>query len=74
LANGPKAIGQERANLLLMADARTPNHYVLVPRVAPADRNGSRVRRFSLARVAVSPRSALGVDRHERLERVAERG
>jgi hypothetical protein len=57
-----------------MADARTPNHYVLVPRVALADRNGSRVRRFSLARVAVSPRSALGVDRHERLERVAERG
>jgi hypothetical protein len=32
------------------------------------------VRRFSLARVAVNPRSALGVNRHERLERVAERG
>jgi hypothetical protein len=49
---------------------------VLVPRAAPAATNGhgGPVRRFSLARVAVTPRSALGVDRHERLERVAERG
>jgi hypothetical protein len=31
------------------------------------------VRRFALARLAVSPRSALGVDRHERLEEVARR-
>lgn len=30
------------------------------------------IRRFSLARVGVSPRSALGVDRHERLEAVAD--
>jgi hypothetical protein len=30
------------------------------------------IRRFGLARVGVSPRSALGMDRHERLERVAD--
>jgi hypothetical protein len=30
-----------------------------------------KVRRYALARVAGSPRSALGVDRHDRLERVA---
>jgi hypothetical protein len=31
------------------------------------------IRRYGLARVAVSPRSAMGIDRHARLERVAER-
>jgi hypothetical protein len=56
-----------------------PRRYVLVP---DASRNGSshaipittsaQVRRYRLARVGVSRRSALGVDRHERLERVAE--
>ncbi|HKF79570.1 MAG TPA: hypothetical protein VKB17_01955 [Thermoleophilaceae bacterium] len=67
-----------------MAQPRRPGRYVLVPRAgeeraragdepAPAV-GGARVRRYSLARVAVSPRSALGADRHERLERVAERG
>ncbi len=45
----------------------------LVP-VSADDRHvpgAGKVRRYALARVAVSPRSALGVDRHERLERVA---
>jgi len=46
------------------------NRYALVPRVAGG--GGGRVRRYSLARVAVTPRSALGDDRHERLERVAD--
>jgi hypothetical protein len=32
----------------------------------------SGVKRYSLARVGVTPRSALGVDRHERLEQVAD--
>jgi hypothetical protein len=45
-----------------------------VPRRAAAAGVVTPVRRFSLARVAVNPRSALGVNRHERLERVAERG
>jgi hypothetical protein len=54
---------------------RPPRRYTLVPltdeeRPAGAAR---RVRRYALARVAVSPRSALGVDRHERLEEIAER-
>ena len=30
------------------------------------------VKRYSLARVGVTRRSALGVDRHERLERIAD--
>jgi hypothetical protein len=47
--------------------------YVLVPRAgAAAEASRPGVRRFSLARIAVSPRSALGHDRHERLERVVE--
>ena len=46
--------------------------YTLVPKPVPADSDeGIRIRRFSLARVHVSPRSELGFDRHERLERVA---
>jgi hypothetical protein len=57
-----------------MREARHPRHYVLVPRRAAAEGVVTPVRRFSLARVAVNPRSALGVNRHERLERVAERG
>jgi hypothetical protein len=49
-----------------------PRRIALVPvggheRVATGPR---KVRRYALARVAVSPRSALGVDRHERLENV----
>ena len=56
---------------------RPPRRIALVPldgedeeRPAPG---AGRVRRYALARVAVSPRSALGVDRHERLEEIAER-
>jgi hypothetical protein len=48
---------------------------VLVPREAPGETLAAgqpHIRRFRLARVGVSPRSALGVDRHERLERVAD--
>jgi hypothetical protein len=45
------------------------NRYVLVPRTPRgADRS---VRRFSLSRLAPSGRSATGVDRLERLERVS---
>lgn len=49
--------------------------YVLVPNddPAPPPVPGVRVRRFRLARVGDTRRSALGYDRHERLERVAER-
>ena len=51
------------------------NRYVLVARAARREpQNGGVVRRFSLARVGTSPRSALGEDRHERLERAAGPG
>lgn len=51
------------------------NRYLLVPRAQRAGAaDGVPVRRFSLARVGVSPRSALGEDRHERLERAADPG
>jgi hypothetical protein len=49
-----------------------PNRYQLIPRVAPPRSNGTPIRRrYRLARVGPSPRSALGEDRHERLERAA---
>lgn len=63
-----------------MDNGRTPRNgvdparYVLVPRAGNAGLGRARVRRYSLARVAVARRSALGVDRHERLEQIAERG
>lgn len=44
---------------------------MLVPRRAEVSAPGVRMRRYSLARVGVTPRSALGEDRHERLERAA---
>jgi len=46
--------------------------YVLVERESALPAVPRVRRRYSLARVAPSPRSALGEDRHERLERVAE--
>jgi hypothetical protein len=54
---------------------RPPRRYKLVPLGDEDPPAGAprKVRRFALARVAVSPRSALGVDRHERLEEVARR-
>ena len=51
----------------------TPRRIALVP-VSGDDAHvpgAGKVRRYALARVGVSPRSALGVDRHERLERIA---
>jgi hypothetical protein len=63
-----------------MRSSGQPNRYVLVPRTDDAVRPSEaahaspRVRRFSLARVSVSRRSALGVDRHERLEQIAGLG
>jgi hypothetical protein len=48
--------------------------YALVPdQTEQRDGSSKPIRRFHLARVSVSPRSAMGEDRHERMERVAER-
>jgi hypothetical protein len=61
-----------------MRQPGSPNRYVLVPRTtdATADGPGANsiprpIKRYSLARIGVSPRSALGEDRHQRLERAA---
>jgi hypothetical protein len=50
-----------------------PRRYALVPMsgMEPAATGPAKVRRYALARIGVTPRSALGVDRHERLERIA---
>ena len=45
--------------------------YTLVPR-SSAGAKPDGVRRFTLARVGASPRSALGADRLERMEQIAE--
>jgi hypothetical protein len=48
--------------------------YALVPDPSgQLDGHHKPVRRFHLARIAVSPRSATGQDRHERMEDVARR-
>ena len=51
-----------------------PRRYTLVPDADRPTQGPGRVRRrYSLARVAPSSRSALGVDRLERMEEIAER-
>ena len=55
-----------------------PRRHGRVGRVTLVERPGGatpglpRMRRYSFARIAPSPVSALGHDRHERLEQVAE--
>jgi len=51
-----------------------PRRYRLIPDDTPGTPPPNPVkRRYSLARVAPSSRSALGVDRLERMEEIAER-
>jgi hypothetical protein len=52
-----------------------PRRYTLIPDDTPAEPTAVNPvrRRYSLARVAPSPRSALGVDRLERMEEIADR-
>jgi hypothetical protein len=50
-------------------DSDRIKRYTLVPRSAPNGKPDG-VRRFSLARVGSTPRSALGSDRMDRLERM----
>jgi len=49
----------------------SPSRFALVPRASHGVNGGPRIKRYSLARLQPSPRSALGEDRHERLERAA---
>ena len=52
-----------------------PRRYALVPEDGEgAARRPGQIRRYSLARVAPASRSALGHDRLERLEEIAQRG
>jgi len=61
-----------RATIVGVRDPDRIKRYTLVPRTPVNGKGPEGVRRFSLARVGVSPRSALGVDRHERLEQIAD--
>jgi hypothetical protein len=52
-----------------------PRRYALIPKDGErAPRRPGQIRRYSLARVAPASRSALGHDRLERLEEIAQRG
>ena len=52
-----------------------PRRYALVPEDGErAPGRPGQIRRYSLARVASASRSALGHDRLERLEEIAQRG
>jgi hypothetical protein len=52
-----------------------PRRYALVPEDGErTPRRAGQIRRYSLARVAPASRSALGHDRLERLEEIAQRG
>lgn len=60
--------------LTIIERVRDPDRikrYTLVPRSSP-DAKPDGVRRFTLARVGASPRSALGADRLERMEQIAD--
>lgn len=60
--------------LAIIERVRDPDRikrYTLVPRSPPGARPDG-VKRFTLARVGASPRSALGTDRLERMEQIAD--
>lgn len=65
-------IGESRATIARVRDPNRIKRYTLVPRSSP---NGQPdgVRRFSLARIGATPRSAIeGRDRLERMEQIVE--
>jgi hypothetical protein len=71
---GRNAIAPAPATIARVRDADRIKRYTLVPR---SSANGRRdgLRRYSLARIGTAPRSALGgdrMDRLERMERIAE--
>jgi hypothetical protein len=54
-----------------MRRAESIARYKLLPEPTPNGSPRPTIRRYRLARVGVARRSALGADRHERLEEVA---
>jgi hypothetical protein len=58
------------ATIVEVRDPDRIKRYTLVPRSSLGG-GADRVKRFTLARVGASPRSALGADRLERMEEIA---
>ncbi len=65
------AFGRAPATIEEVRDPDRIKRYTLVPR-SPAGAKPDGVKRFTLARVGASPRSALGADRLERMEQIAD--
>jgi hypothetical protein len=64
------AAGRRAATIVEVRDPDRIKRYTLVART-PIGVKPDGVRRFTLARVGATPRSALGADRLERMERIA---
>jgi hypothetical protein len=64
------ACGRPSDTIVGVRDPDRIKRYTLVPR-SPAGAKPDGIRRFTLARLGASPRSALGADRLERMEQVA---
>jgi hypothetical protein len=65
------ALRRSPATIEEVRDPDRIKRYTLVPR-SPVGAKPDGVKRFTLARVGASPRSALGADRLERMEQIAE--
>ena len=65
------APGRRQDTIVGVRDPDRIKRYTLVPR-SPAGAKPDGVKRFTLARVGASPRSALGADRLERMEQIAD--
>jgi hypothetical protein len=65
------ALGRLPATIEEVRDPDRIKRYTLVPRSSVGVKPDG-VKRFTLARVGASPRSALGADRLERMEQIAE--
>jgi hypothetical protein len=65
------AFGPPPATIVEVRDPDRIKRYTLVPR-SPAGAKPDGVKRFTLARVGATPRSALGADRLERMEQIAD--
>jgi hypothetical protein len=65
------AVRRSPATIEEVRDPDRIKRYTLVPR-SPVGAKPDGVKRFTLARVGASPRSALGADRLERMEQIAD--
>lgn len=65
------AFGPAPDTIVEVRDPDRIKRYTLVPR-SPAGAKPDGVKRFTLARVGATPRSALGADRLERMEQIAD--